>query len=156
MRPSMQPISHPTMQPTRQPSNHPTSLPTNPTGQPTTVPTGAPTVTVQHNYCAQLGQILNITSPIDAQSALAGEDVLIGVNTDADPSMLSFAEGSTTPNGGFLYLIHQEIAKRGGFNIKYVRVDDFGKYQSTDDFLKAVLQLCDVYAGSVVGDTVRR
>ena len=93
---------------------------------------------------------------VNARSALKGMNIKVGVNLDADPAMMYIPQGQYIPSDGLLYQIQQEIARRGEFTLNYVLVDQLGKFQSTDDFLKAIAPQCDIYGAGVVTDTAHR
>ena len=112
---------------------------------------------VKHNYCAALGQMLNASNlKITPSTALKGMTIDVGVNLDGDPSMMYFAPNAKVPSGGFLYTIQQEIARRGGFNLNYVLVDNFFPYVNTESYLLAILPNIDLYGGAAITDTAYR
>ena len=80
---------------------------------------------------------------------------------DASPLMIRFPPDAAknrdyTPNGGVLYLLQKEIARRGGFKLGYVLVDNYGNFQNSEDFLHTILPKCDIYGGMAISDTSRR
>ena len=54
------------------------------------------------------------------------------------------------PNAGFGYEIQQEIAKRGGFKIKYILLPDFSSYSSNTFYLQSLLPWIDLYGGRLL------
>ena len=85
---------------------------------------------------------LNLLNPlildVTASTALKGQkNVRVGVNLDADPTMISFGVGAQRfqPVGGLMFSLWKEISRRGGFTVKYVLVSNRTSYASTNDFL---------------------
>ena len=111
---------------------------------------------IQQNYCQEMAQLQNTSSPFDSINSLAGRTVKVGINLDADPAMMYLPQGSYHPNNGLLYKLEQEIAKRGQFKLEYVLVPSLSSYASTDQFLNEVGNSCDIYGAGVVTDTSNR
>ena len=122
---------------------------------------GAPKI-VSTNYCKDFAQVLNVSNlAITSQNMLHGRIVKVGVNIDTSPLMMTFTPQSVAgspyvPNGGILYLLQQEIARRGGFTIQYINVPNYGSFVDTEDFLTNILPLIDIYGGNVIVDTSKR
>ena len=116
---------------------------------------------VHTNYCKDFSQVLNVTNlQVTSQNMLKGRIIKVGVNIDTSPLMMTFNPQSITgtyqPTGGILYLLQQEIARRGGFTIQYVNVDNYGSFYDTEHFLAHILPTCDIYGGNVIVDTSKR
>ena len=91
---------------------------------------------------------LNLLNPlifdVTALTALKGQkNVRVGVNLDADPTMITFGIGAQRfqPVGGLMFSLWTEISKRGGFTVKYVLVSNRTSYPSTNDFLNGKINL---------------
>ena len=114
---------------------------------------------VANNYCEVFAQLVNQSnSAVMAFTALKGRTVNVGVNYDSSEEMFRWS-ADKQPEGGLLYKIQQEIARRGQFAIKYVPVTDFAKFNSSTQFLQSVTKdvLVDIYGGSAITDTgIRR
>ena len=85
---------------------------------------------------------LNLLNPlildVTALTALRGQkNVRVGVNLDADPTMISFGVGAQRyqPVSGLMFSLWNEISRRGEFTVKYVLVSNRTSYRSTNDFL---------------------
>lgn len=146
--------------PTFSPSTlRPTTLVPTTTAVPTSTTTRAPTKTsLRQNLCPVFLQYLNVTyDAVTAENALKGYTLDVAVNPDADPSMMYFASPTASaPSGGFLYTVQQELARRGGFKIRYVKTMPTSAFLSTEDYLLAVLPSVSIYGGAPVTDTAVR
>ena len=114
------------------------------------------------NYCKDFAQVLNVSNlHVTSRNMLKGRIIKVGVNIDTSPLMMTFSPQSVfgspyVPTGGILYLLQQEIARRGGFTIQYVNVDNYGSFHDTEQFLTNILPYCDIYGGNVIVDTSKR
>ena len=132
-----------------------TMKPTKPTISPTLYPTAPPTILGLQNFCNAMTGLANVSSPINSENALSGLSVTLGVNLDAPPEMIQFgrnAYNKMTVTGGYMFFLHNQLARKGGFSIQYFILPNISTYQSTDMYLNEMLTKypIDMYGGSPI------
>ena len=84
--------------------------------------------------------------------------VNIGVNLDAPREFIQFGKNYWNQSvviGGYMYYIHQELARRGGFTVNYVVVGNISSFTNTVDFVYHQLSTyqIDIYGGAPVAQS---
>ena len=112
------------------------------------VPKGAiPAIdSTKSRLCSLLVPWINGTS--SPLNLLKGQVISIAVNSDTSPYLMTFDEQTKQPNGGVMFALHKEIARRGGWGgIKYVLTPAMSSFPSTTAYLLAILPYVDFYGG---------
>lgn len=96
--------------------------------------------------CSLLVPWINGTS--SPLSLLKGQIISIAVNPDTSPYLMTFDGTTKLPNGGLMFSLQKEIARRGGWGgIKYVLTPNFLSFPSSTAYLLAILPYVDFYGG---------
>ena len=108
----------------------------------------------QHSH----SQTLSCAHCLCSKNALNGMVVNIGVNLDAPREFIQFGKNYWNQSvviGGYMYYIHQELARRGGFTVNYVVVGNISSFTNTVDFVYHQLSTyqIDIYGGAPVAQS---
>jgi len=99
------------------------------------------------NYCHRVLMLRN--GSLLLADFLADTTVTIAVNDDVAPFYMTLSPNNTMVTGGFMYNLHNQIAARGGFKIKYVVTPGISTYPSRLDYFRRVLPYVDLWASAV-------
>jgi len=99
------------------------------------------------NYCHRLSMLRN--GSLSLANFLTDTVVTIAVNDDVAPFYMTLSPNNTMVTGGFMYSLHNQIAARGGFKIKYVVTPAISYYPSRLEYFQRVLPYVDLWASAV-------
>ena len=99
------------------------------------------------NFCSRAKQLRN--GSVTLANFLAGTTVSIAVHSDVVPFYMTLSPNATVPTGGFVFALHNQLAARGGFKIKYVMTPGVATFASRTEYLQHVLPYVDLWGGGV-------